>query len=83
MKIFDEIQNKSLNDVTILLNKGEAIQLIGYLEQLVANTKPNEHVHYHLNNEDFSKEITVALYDKSSSLENFSETYKKLILSDE
>jgi len=82
MKIFDEIQNKSLSTITILLTKKEAAQLHSYLEQLIRETEPNEHVHFHLENEDFSKEITIALYDKNGNLESFSERYRKLILTD-
>ena len=80
MIIFDEMQNKSLGDVSILLDKSEASQLLSYLKGMIASNAPDEH--FHLNNEDYSKEITVSLYDKNGSLEGFAEKYKKLIQSE-
>ena len=80
MRILDEITNKSVKNLTILLEKNEAIQLIGYLEELVFRGVPNEH--HHQNNADYSKEITIALYD-DSNLNCFSERYRLLITEDE
>ena len=80
MKIFDEKNNKTLKSLTLLLSKSEAIQFIGYLEELVSEGAEKEH--FHLNNEDYSKEITLALYDVND-INHFSDRYKKLILEDE
>ena len=81
MIIWDENTNKSLTDITMLLSKSEAIQLISYLDELLKSTNLN--THYHLNNDNYSKEITLALYDKNECLSGFEEKYKRLILSDE
>ena len=81
MKIFDEITNLSLSNVTILLKESEAIQLVGYLEELLSNDSAD--AHYHLDNDDYSKEITIALYNPDGNIEHFAEKYKKAILSDE
>ena len=81
MIVFDETTDKNLVNTTILLTKNEAIQLMGYLEDLLSNTEQNEH--YHLNNDNFSKEITIALYDKKGNLDSFATKYKTLILTDE
>ena len=80
MRILDEITNRSISNVTLLLEKVEAIQLIGYLEELVSSEVQNEH--YHLNNADFSKEITLALYN-DTNFDCFSERYILLITKDE
>ena len=80
MIILDENTNISLINITILLTKNEATQMIGYLEELLSNTEQN--VHYHLNNDNFSKEITIALYDKQNNSNNFAEKYKKLIFTE-
>ena len=80
MIIFDETSNKSLDNITLLLTKNEATQMIGYLEDLLLNTEKNEH--YHLNNDSYSKEITIAFYNKVGCLDNFSSKYKNLILSE-
>ena len=80
MIVFDEKNNVSTDNVTILLDVEEAHQLLGYLKLLMQSD--TQHEHYHLNNYDYSKEITIALYDKNGSLEHFSDKYKSLILSD-
>jgi len=79
MVIVDENTNKSLDNVTILLSATEASQMIGYLEALLSNSTSTQNVHYHLNNDDYSKEITLTLYDKKESLEHFAEKYRTLI----
>jgi len=66
--------------VTLLLKKGEAIELLGCLEALISKGAGDEH--HHLNNADYSKEITIALYD-DSNLDCFSDRYKLLITKDE
>jgi len=81
MRIFDEMANKSVSNLTLLLEKAEAIQLIGYLEELVS-VEGIQSDHYHLNNADYSKEITIALYE-NGNLDNFSERYRLLISKDE
>ena len=79
MRILDEKTNKSVSNLTVLLEKSEAIQLIGYLEELILERTTGEH--YHLNNADYTKEITVALYS-DDSIEGFSDRYKLLIATD-
>ena len=78
MIIVDEENNKSLSNIIILLEANEVKQMIGYLEELLSSVTKNEH--YHLNNDNYSKEIKVALYDKNGSFDHFSEECKKLIL---
>ena len=81
MIILDEATNKNLTNITILLTRNEASQMIGCLEDLLSEAGQN--THYHLNNDSYSKEITIASYDKIGCLDNFSEKYKKLISADE
>jgi len=80
MIIFNETTKESLTNVTILLNKSEADQMQGYLEELLSNATQN--AHYHLNNDDYSKEVTLTLYDKKSNLDGFSDVLKTLINSE-
>ena len=74
MIIYDEDHKVNVNNITILLDCEEANQLLAYLEDMLQNNAKNNH--YHLNNEDYSKEITIALYDINGSLEHFSDKYK-------
>ena len=77
MRILDEDRDKALKNILLLLTKQEAVQLISDLEDLVNDdTKGN---HSHINNEDYSKEITRALYEENNIDDFFSERCKKLI----
>jgi len=78
MVIFDETNNNELNNLTLLLKKDEVVQLIGYLNDLLLMDSKNEH--YHINNDDYSKEITIALYSKDGELDHFAEKYRKIII---
>ncbi|MBE7034163.1 MAG: hypothetical protein E7406_08070 [Ruminococcaceae bacterium] len=77
MRILDEDRNKALNNITLLLTKEEAMQILSDLDDLVNGDTKGDH--YHINNNDFSKEITVALYDENKIDDFFSKRYEKLI----
>ena len=72
--------NTELENITILLTESEATQMIGYLEYLISEA--DKKAHYHLNNDDYSKEITLALYDRDGDLEHFAQKYREAILRD-
>lgn len=78
MRILEPAHSKKLNGVGLYLTRGEAIQLQGYLEQLIAN--PSMH-HVHLSSDDYQKEVTISIYDETN-LEGFDERSKKLIRED-
>ena len=48
----------------------------------IINVNDSEIRVMHINNEDYTKEITIAIYDEEKA-EMFSERYRKLILLDE
>lgn len=79
MRMMNERTNESIDNLTLLLKKEEAIQLIGYLESLVSNDIMADHCH--LNDSDYKKEITIALYDDYST-KIFTERIKELIVHD-
>ena len=78
MRILDESSDKKLDRVSIFLTKEEAIQLKGYLNQLLDNPKLQ---HSHFSSSDFQKEITICLYDEQD-LEHFNNRSKILIKED-
>lgn len=78
MIILDEESKKSLSDIIVLLKEEEAKQLIECLEGLLSNVSRDEH--YHFNNDNYSKEIKLALYDANGNIDHFSEECKKLII---
>ena len=79
MIILNESTKEIISNVSIFLARSEAIQMAGYLEDLLRTA---ERHHCHINNDDYSREITISLYDKSGNLDGFAENYRKIILSD-
>jgi hypothetical protein len=63
MRILNEASDKSISNVTLYLSEAEASHLLSALEALI--NKPTNH-HSHVNNDDFSKEITVCIYDPAN-----------------
>jgi hypothetical protein len=78
VRILDDESDKKLDNVSIFLTKEEAVQLRGYLNQLLDNPKSQ---HSHLSSSDYQKEITICLYDEKN-LENFNQRSIKLIRED-
>ncbi|MFT4552842.1 MAG: hypothetical protein ACI9S8_001474 [Chlamydiales bacterium] len=78
MRILDEDNDKKIDNVSIFLTRDEALQMIGYLEDLVGN--PGNH-HAHLSSEDYQKEITLCVYGQQN-IESFHPRAKKLIIED-
>ena len=78
MRILDDEADKKLDNISLFLTKEEAVQLRGYLNQLLENPKLQ---HSHLSSADCQKEITVCLYDEKN-LENFNQRSIKLIKED-
>ncbi len=79
MRILDHESDKKLDDISLFLTREEAIQLRGYLNQLLDNPKLQ---HSHLSSSDYQKEITVCLYDEKN-IEGFNQRAKKLISDDQ
>ena len=66
LRILDDEADKKLDNISLFLTKEEAVQLRGYLNQLLDNPKLQ---HSHLSSADCKKEITLCLYDEKN-LEN-------------
>jgi hypothetical protein len=77
MRILDYDTNKSVKDLLILLTPEEVMELIDDLEQLVSQDRSQNHVH--LNDSDFQREITIAIY-KPDDFHSFDDRIKQLIL---
>ncbi len=78
MRILDQNNDKALNNITIYLQLEEAIELRDSLNYAVS--RPLNY-HSHVPSVDYSKEITICIYD-SSNIENFDERSKKIIVDD-
>jgi hypothetical protein len=78
LRILNDESDKKLDSVSVFLTKEEAVQLKGYLNQLLDNPKLQ---HSHLSSSDYTKEITICLYDEKN-LKNFDQRSIRLIKED-
>ena len=76
MRILNQDTDKSIENLLILLTPEEAVELKGILDQLILRN--NNHDHEHLNDSDFQREITIAIY-KSDNYDFFDDRIKQLI----
>jgi len=79
MIIIDNDTNKKTDNICILLKYSEAVELRDALNQLIEANDFN--THHHVNSEDFSREITIAMYNETH-LDSFNERIRKLIIED-
>ena len=77
MRILDEKTDKKLDTIIIYLNIEEAKELYNSLNDVINN--PDDHAH--ISNEDFTKEVTVCIYNEKK-LSKFDERSQKLIIND-
>ncbi len=69
MKIIDSEKREEIENLTLLLTASEASELKDELERLLRNHSQNMNDHGHVPDENFEKEITVAIY--GSKNDNF------------
>lgn len=81
MRILNQDDDKSIKNILILLTPREAAELKDDLETLLKQTENNQHTH--INDMEYSREITIAIYRNSESINHFDEKTRKLILIDE
>lgn len=79
MKILDQNNDKSLDNILLLLTIEEAKEFRDQLERLLMEKAINDHGH--INDLSYSKEITVGLYEQGK-IDGFNDRIKKLILDD-
>ncbi len=76
MRILDNDTNRALANISVFLTPADAKEMIGYLEHLLE--EPLLH-HAHLSDEEYKREITLAVYSESN-LNEFDERSRKLII---
>jgi hypothetical protein len=77
MRIYDEDNQKVINNVSIFLTVDEAQEIWDSLEDLL-NKFQNDADHAHINDADYSHEITFCLYNENN-LNSFNTRAKKII----
>ncbi len=78
MRLLDTETNKAIGSVGIYLTKTEAKQMLDFLQSLINETAGN---HVHVNDDNYSHEVTLAIYF-DENLDQFDERSKKLIKDD-
>ncbi len=78
LRILNDESDQRLDKVSVFLTKQEAVQLRGYLNQLLEDPKLQ---HFHLSNLDCSKEITICIYDEQD-FKNFDQRTIRLLKED-
>ena len=79
MRLLDEDNDHSIDGMTSMLTVSEAEELRDSLEGLLEKPRDN---HAHVANKDFSKEITVCIYDLEW-VADFDERVQRLLKHDE
>ena len=79
MRILDEDADKAINRVTLYLTSSEAAELRDSLEGLLTGAADS---HAHVSNQDYSKEVTVCVYDPAADLGAFNQRSRRLIQED-
>lgn len=79
MRILDEESDKALQKVTLYLTQAEAKELHDSLEALLAAAEAGRHEH--IPDADFSKELTVCIYDPNETA-LFNQRSRRLIVED-
>lgn len=75
MDIYDPINEKSLESLTLYITIDEAKELYDDLAKLIADPIGN---HTHINSSDYKKELTVCIYDPEN-MNLFNKATKNLL----
>ncbi len=81
MRILDRGHDRPLSKIGLFLTKDEALELRDSLTSLLEN-KARKGFHHHINNAEYSKEITLAIYSEND-LSEFDKRTQHLIQDDE
>jgi len=79
MRLLDQRSDISLQSVTVYLTQNEAEEL---RDSVLALLKEPRNSHFHINSEDFKKELTICIYTEGDTT-GFDERSKRLIANDE
>lgn len=77
MRIYDQDNDKTISNVMLCLTKGEAIELMDSLKNIL---KINDG-HEHISDEEYSHELTIFIYDMKM-VESYDDRVRKVIIDD-
>jgi Ca2+-binding EF-hand superfamily protein len=80
MRILDQDNDKKVNNILLLLTTSEAVELKDELERLLDSSQKDDHGH--INDNDFVREVSLAIYDENNII-RFDDRIQKLIIDDE
>ena len=76
MRILNQENDKSIDNILLCLTESEVQELIDSLQDIVKQPKGN---HAHIPSSDYEKEITLCVYNEKDIDSSFSERVKNLI----
>ncbi|MEG0472580.1 MAG: hypothetical protein RR588_09610 [Solibacillus sp.] len=80
MRLLDQERDVCIKDIVVLLTYEEAFELRADLDQLLESKRKDFHVH--LDDKEYKREITIALYEEGKKYKNFNERINQLICED-
>lgn len=80
MRILDTDTDKTLNNILLMLTPAEAKELRDSLDDILATPK-NKHRHEHIDNIEYTKELTVEIY-YSDDVSGYAQRIQQLIRED-
>ena len=77
MRIYDQDNDKTISNVMLCLTKGEAIELMDSLKNILKTDNGHEHI----SDEEYSHELTIFIYDMKKA-ESYDDRVRKVIFDD-
>lgn len=77
MRIYNQDKDETISNVMLCLTKDEAIELMDSLKNILQIKNGHEHI----NDEEYSHEITIFIYDMKK-MKSYNDRVKKVILDD-
>lgn len=80
MRILDNRNDMSMKNISVFFTKTEALEMLDIIEELLKNLNTDGY-HLHLNDEDFSHEITFSIYSEKN-IKSFNKRTQRLLEED-
>ncbi len=77
MRIYDQDKDETILNVMLCLTKGEAIELMDSLKNILKTDNGHEHI----SDEEYSHELTIFIYDMKKA-ESYDDRVRKVIFDD-
>jgi hypothetical protein len=80
VRILDNKAELSMKNISIFLTKAEASELLDTIEELIKNSDKDGY-HLHLNDEEYSHEVTFSIYSEKN-IKSYNARTQRLLIED-